>query len=135
MGKCMKKRVVFLFASIAFSVLLSACFSKQSTWTIYPGVSGNVIDAKNQKPVALAKVTLKPYTNSQDKDISAITNGRGEFFIPPNEEKGYFFAQQPIKYSGVVIIEAIGYKTFEREFSSSGLGVIRLSNLQLEEAW
>jgi hypothetical protein len=120
----------------ALAGLLSGCFPAQ--FTLNPGVSGRVIDARTKEPLPGAAVTLRTstYTNKK-RQVAMVSGERGEFLIPPDQEWSvYIVPMDPMMLKGAVAVEAQGHKGVTREFrtTSMGPGVTKLGDIPLEQA-
>jgi hypothetical protein len=93
------------FAAIPFLLFLSGCI--EITTYVSPAASGTVIDARSQRPIPGATVSVDEHPG-----LFAQTNPDGQFALLPITRKTHIFVLAPYESlppSGTLVISAEGY--------------------------
>lgn len=127
------KNLITVIVFTAFTSSLTGCFPIH--FTLNPGVSGKVVDAKSRTPL-VANVTLSSSTYSNpNREVTVVTKDDGEFLIPADQEKGIFIVpMDPLTLYGTVTIQVDGYKKIEKGFYTTSMGpaVTELGEIPME---
>lgn len=119
---------------ILVSLVLASCFPMR--FTDLPGASGRIIDARTEKPVANAKITLT-LQNPGEKNgpIMATTDEDGKFLIKPKKSWGiYIVPMDFVGYFGKISIDAVGYSPVQKDLRSSPTGpdIIKYGDIKIQ---
>jgi hypothetical protein len=107
---------------VATALLLSLTGCWEITTFVSPAASGTVIDAKSQKPISGATVSVYDHPG-----IFAQTNSTGEFVLVPDSRKKRIFLLGPYESlppAGTVVVSADGYVSTEIDVNGNASALL-----------